>query len=54
MFRFFVHNVNVNAGLEILTQAFRDIASLLGKILGESSLVPSDVAAGLVTTDMKL
>jgi len=29
-------------------QAFRDIASLLGKILGEGSLVPSDVAAGLV------
>jgi len=29
-------------------QAFRDIASLLGKILGEKSLVPSDVAAGLV------
>jgi len=33
-------------------QAFRDIASLLGKILGEGSLVPSDVAAGLVTTDL--
>ena len=33
-------------------QAFRDIASLLGKILGEESLVPSDVAAGLVTTDI--
>merc|ERR1719400_443958 len=29
-------------------QAFRDIASLLGKILGDRSLVPSDVAAGLV------
>ena len=38
--------------LKCFEQAFRDIASLLGKILGEGSLVPSDVAAGLVTTDL--
>ena len=46
MFRF--SGSNKKAGPDILWQAFRDIASLLGKILGDRSLVPSDVAAGLV------
>merc|ERR1719427_488239 len=29
-------------------QAFRDIASLLGRVFADSELVPSDVVAGLV------